>query len=308
MIPEILRALPEKRNGSERIIEIPSVCPACGGPVVRLGEEVAHRCENPDCPSRIRESLRFFASRDAMDIDGLGPAVIDLLLERKYVSSIADLYRLTILQLVGLERMGEKSARNLLKAIEESRHRDLSRLITALGIPQIGSRTAKLLCRKFRTMDSFLNATERDFEAVEEIGPVMAQSLTDFFASERSRALIRNLRELGLNMTESVPEDSDDALAGKTFVLTGALSAMTRQEAGEAIMKRGGKVSGSVSKKTSYVVAGEAAGSKYDKAVELGIPILDEAGLLALLKPGAPAEPAPQPESKPEPDDLFASL
>lgn len=308
VIPEILRALPEKRNGSERIIEIPSVCPACGGPVVRLGEEVAHRCENPDCPSRIRESLRFFASRDAMDIDGLGPAVIDLLLERKYVSSIADLYRLTILQLVGLERMGEKSARNLLKAIEESRHRDLSRLITALGIPQIGSRTAKLLCRKFRTMDSFLNATERDFEAVEEIGPVMAQSLTDFFASERSRALIRNLRELGLNMTESVPEDSDDALAGKTFVLTGALSAMTRQEAGEAIMKRGGKVSGSVSKKTSYVVAGEAAGSKYDKAVELGIPILDEAGLLALLKPGAPAEPAPQPESKPEPDDLFASL
>ena len=308
VIPEILRALPEKRNGSERIIEIPSVCPACGGPVVRLGEEVAHRCENPDCPSRIRESLRFFASRDAMDIDGLGPAVIDLLLERKYVSSIADLYRLTILQLVGLERMGEKSARNLLKAIEESRLRDLSRLITALGIPQIGSRTAKLLCRKFRTMDSFLNATERDFEAVEEIGPVMAQSLTDFFASERSRALIRNLRELGLNMTESVPEDSDDALAGKTFVLTGALSAMTRQEAGEAIMKRGGKVSGSVSKKTSYVVAGEAAGSKYDKAVELGIPILDEAGLLALLKPGAPAEPAPQPESKPEPDDLFASL
>lgn len=308
VIPEILRALPEKRNGSERIIEIPSVCPACGGPVVRLGEEVAHRCENPDCPSRIRESLRFFASRDAMDIDGLGPAVIDLLLERKYVSSIADLYRLTILQLVGLERMGEKSARNLLKAIEESRHRDLSRLITALGIPQIGSRTAKLLCRKFRTMDSFLNATERDFEAVEEIGPVMAQSLTDFFASERSRALIRNLRELGLNMTESVPEDSDDALAGKTFVLTGALSAMTRQEAGEAIMKRGGKVSGSVSKKTSYVVAGEAAGSKYDKAVELGIPILDEAGLLALLKPGAPAAPAPRPESKPEPDDLFASL
>ena len=308
VIPEILRALPEKRNGSERIIEIPSVCPACGGPVVRLGEEVAHRCENPDCPSRIRESLRFFASRDAMDIDGLGPAVIDLLLERKYVSSIADLYRLTILQLVGLERMGEKSARNLLKAIEESRHRDLSRLITALGIPQIGSRTAKLLCRKFRTMDSFLNATERDFEAVEEIGPVMAQSLTDFFASERSRVLISNLRELGLNMTESVPEDTDDALAGTTFVLTGALSAMTRQEAGEAIMKRGGKVSGSVSKKTSYVVAGEAAGSKYDKAVELGIPILDEAGLLALLKPGAPAEPAPRPESKPEPDDLFASL
>lgn len=308
VIPEILRALPEKRNGSERIIEIPAVCPACGGPVVRLGEEVAHRCENPDCPSRIRESLRFFASRDAMDIDGLGPAVIDLLLEHKYVASIADLYRLNILQLVGLERMGEKSARNLLKAIEESRHRDLSRLITALGIPQIGSRTAKLLCRKFRTMDSFLNATEQDFEAVEEIGPVMAQSLTDFFASERSRVLIRNLRELGLNMTESVPEDTDDALAGKTFVLTGALSTMTRQEAGEAIMKRGGKVSGSVSKKTSYVVAGEATGSKYDKAVELGIPILDEAGLLALLKPGAPAEPAPQPEAKPEPDDLFANL
>lgn len=309
VIPEILRSLPEKRDGSERMISVPESCPACGGPVVRVGEEVAYRCENPDCPSRIRESLRFFASRDAMDIDGLGPAVIELLLEHKFVRSIADLYRLTVLQLISMERMGEKSAKNLLAAIEESRHRDLSRLITALGIPQIGSRTAKLLCRRFHTMKAFLDATAEEFESVEEIGPVMAQSMVKFFSSERNRELIGRLRELGLNMREEVPADTDDALAGKTFVLTGALASMTRQEAGEAIMKRGGKVSGSVSKKTSYVVAGEASGSKYAKAVELGIPILDEAGLLSLLNSDKP-ESVPVTEQKQAvaPDDLFAGL
>ncbi len=309
VIPEILRSLPEKRDGSERMITVPQSCPACDGPVVRVGEEVAYRCENLDCPSRIKESLRFFASREAMDIDGLGPAVIELLLEHKFVRSIADLYRLTILQLVSMERMGEKSAKNLLSAIEASRHRDLSRLITALGIPQIGSRTAKVLCRRFRTMDAFLSATAEEFESVEEIGPVMAQSMIKFFASERNRELIGKLRELGLNMEEEIPSDTDDFLSGKTFVLTGTLASMTRQEAGEAIMKRGGKVSGSVSKKTSYVVAGEASGSKYDKAVELGVPILDEAGLTALLKSGSPA--APSPAEKPSVgavDDLFANL
>ena len=317
VIPEILRSLPEKRNGCERIISVPQSCPACGGPVVRVGEEVAHRCENPDCPSRIRESLRFFASREAMDIDGLGPAVIEQLLEHKLVRSIADLYRLTVLPLVAMERMGEKSAKNLLSAIEASRHRDLSRLITALGIPQIGSRTAKILCRRFRTMDAFLSATAEEFETVEEIGPVMAQSLVKFFASGRNRELIGKLRELGLRMEEPVPADTDTSLSGKTFVLTGTLASMSRQEAGEAVLKRGGKVSGSVSKKTSYVVAGEAPGSKYDKAVELGIPILDEAAFLALLTPpgteGRAAEPE-QPSSSGEdsiplpPDDLFANL
>ncbi len=310
VIPEILRSLPEKRNGTERIITVPQSCPACGGPVVRIGEEVAYRCENIDCPSRLKESLCFFASRDAMDIDGLGPAVIELLLEHKFVRSIADLYRLSILQLVSMERMGEKSAKNLLNAIEASRHRDLSRLITALGIPQIGARTAKVLCRKFTTMDAFLNATAEDFESVEEIGPIMAQSMIKFFASVRNRELIANLRELGLNMSEEIPADTDDSLSGKTFVLTGTLATMTRQEAGEAIMKRGGKVSGSVSKKTSYVVAGESSGSKYDKAVELGIPILDEAGLIALLGDLPAPAPAVQEEVKPQldPDDLFANL
>lgn len=319
VIPEILRPLPERRNGTEREIAVPKSCPACGGPVVRLGEEVAWRCENPDCPSRIRESLRFFASREAMDIDGLGPAVIDQLLAHQLIHSIADLYRLTMLPLIGMERMGEKSARNLLEAIEESRHRDLSRLITALGIPQIGSRTAKILCRRFRTMDDFLSATAEEFESVEEIGPVMAQSLVKFFASERNRELIGKLRELGLQMEEKLPEGTDSSLAGKTFVLTGTLASMSRQEAGEAIARHGGKVSGSVSKKTSYVVAGEATGSKYSKAQELGIPILDEAAFLKMI--GAPeteqthsAGPAAGPDdsgkSSPAlpPDDLFAGL
>ena len=284
VIPEITRSLPGKRTGTEREVEIPAHCPSCGEPVVREDDEVAYRCENIDCPSRLKESLCFFASREAMDIDGLGPAAVDLFLNRGLIRSIADLYRLKILQIASLERMGEKSAKNLLTAIEESRHRPLSRLITALGIPHVGSRTAKILCRHFPSMDAFLNAKAADFERVDEIGPIMAQSIETFFALPRSRELIGHFRELGLNMEEPQEEGIDNSLAGQTFVLTGTLSSMTRQEAGELILKRGGKVSGSVSKKTSFVVVGEDAGSKYDKAVSLGIKTLSEPEFRAMLK------------------------
>lgn len=283
VIPEILRPLPEKRCGTEQIIPLPDHCPSCGGPVVREEGEVAFRCENIDCPSRLKESLRFFASREAMDIDGLGPAVIELLLRHDLIHSIADLYRLKILQLTSLDRMGEKSARNLLNAIEESRHRNLSRLITAMGIRHVGARTALLLCRRFPTMDAFLTATAEEFRNVEDIGPVMAESIVHFFASPRNRELIEHLRQLGLNMVEALPEGTDDSLSGRTFVLTGTLSSMTRQEAGERIQSKGGKVSGSVSRKTSFVVAGEDAGSKLTKARELGVRILNEAEFQRLL-------------------------
>ncbi len=283
VIPEILRPVTEKRDGSEQPIPEPDHCPSCGGPVVREGDEVAWRCENIDCPSRLKESLRFFASREAMDIDGLGPAVIELLLNHHLIQSIADLYRLKILQVAALDRMGEKSARNLLNAIEESRHRNLSRLITAMGIRHVGSRTAAVLCRTFPTIDAFLSATAEDFQKVDEIGPVMAESIVHFFALPRNRELIGHLRELGLNMEEKLPEGMDNSLAGQTFVLTGTLSTMTRQEAGERIQNKGGKVTGSVSKKTNYVVAGEDAGSKLAKAKELGIRVLNEQEFLSLL-------------------------
>lgn len=283
VIPEILRPVTEKRDGTEKVISVPDHCPSCKGPVVREGEEVAYRCENIDCPSRLKESLRFFASREAMDIDGLGPAVIELLLNNSLIHSIADLYRLKILQVAMLDRMGEKSAKNLLNAIEKSRHRDLSRLITAMGIRHVGSRTAAVLCRRFTTMDAFLSATAEDFQKVDEIGPVMAESIVNFFASPRNRELIGHLRELGLNMTESLPEGSDDSFSGMTFVLTGTLNGMTRQEAGELILRKGGKVTGSVSRKTTCVVAGEDAGSKLAKARELGVKVLTEEEFRQLL-------------------------
>ena len=283
VIPEILRPVLEKRNGAEQLITAPDHCPSCGGPVIREGGEVAWRCENIDCPSRLKESLRFFASREAMDIDGLGPAVIELLLNHNLIHSIADLYRLKILQVAALDRMGEKSAKNLLNAIEESRHRNLSRLITAMGIRHVGARTAVLLCRNFPTMDAFLAATAEEFQKVDEIGPVMAESIVHFFSLPRNRELIGHLRELGLNMEESLPEGVDSSLAGKTFVLTGTLASMTRQEAGERILNKGGKVTGSVSKKTTYVIAGEDAGSKLTKAEELGIRVLNEQEFLSLL-------------------------
>ena len=218
-----------------------------------------------------------------MDIDGLGPAVIELLLNHHLIQSIADLYRLKILQVAALDRMGEKSARNLLNAIEESRHRNLSRLITAMGIRHVGSRTAAVLCRSFPTIDAFLSATAEELQKVDEIGPVMAESIVHFFALPRNRELIAHLRELGLNMEEKLPEGVDNSLAGRTFVLTGTLSAMTRQKAGERIQNKGGKVTGSVSKKTNYVIAGEDAGSKLTKAKELGIRVLNEQEFLSLL-------------------------
>ena len=282
VIPEILRSLPEKRNGTERKISIPERCPACGGAAVRSNGEAAYRCINPDCPARLRESLRFFATREAMDIEGMGPAVIDLLLEEKLLTGIADIYTLNMFQLVVLDRMGAKSAQNLLNAIAESKKRDLPRLITALGIRNVGTRTALEICKHYTTMDSLMGATVEVLQKIGDVGPIVAESIAAFFANEKNRELIARLKEYGVNMELYQQEELPQLLAGKTFVFTGTLSSMTRQDAGEIVRQLGGKVSSSIGPSVNYLVEGASAGSKHDKAVSLGIAILTEQEFLAM--------------------------
>ncbi|ABI67709.1 NAD-dependent DNA ligase LigA [Syntrophomonas wolfei] len=283
IIPEIIASLPEKRSGEERVITPPENCPACDSKVARFAGEVAYRCENINCPARLKESLIFFASRGAMDIDGLGSAVIEQLVNKDMVKRIDDLYRLREEEITALERMGPKSAANLIKAINESKSRPLSRLLTALGIRHIGARSAKILSRHIHDIDDFYKLGVENLTSIPEIGPKMAESMVNFFAEPRNRETIEDLKDLGVNTREEAIEAGEQLLQGKTFVLTGTLPSLTRQQASEMIESRGGKVSSSVSKKTSYVVAGDDPGSKLDKALQLELTILDEAGFLNLL-------------------------
>ncbi|MEA1961658.1 MAG: NAD-dependent DNA ligase LigA [Bacillota bacterium] len=284
IIPEVLGPVIEKRKGNEQTIMVPEICPACGSHAVRSEDEVAYRCENINCPARLKESLVFFASRDAMDIEGMGPAVIDQLVEQGLVQNVADLYVLDEQKLATMERMGVKSAENLMQAIEASKTRSLGRLITALGIRHIGAKSARLLTQYLFTIDDFYQATVESLLQINDIGPRMAESLVYFFAEPRNRETIARLKEAGLNTMEEKQEDRALPLQGKTFVLTGTLETLGRNEAAEKIEALGGKVSGSVSKKTSYAVVGSEPGSKYDKAVQLGINILNEKDLLELLR------------------------
>ena len=304
VIPEILRSIPEKRTGQEKRISVPEKCPACGSIAVRAEGEAAYRCLNQDCPARLRESLRFFATREAMDIEGMGPAVIDLLLEEKLISGIADIYTLTMLQLIVLERMGEKSAGNLLKAIAESKKRDLPRLITALGIRNVGSRTAIELCKHYSNMDSLMKATAEELQKIGDIGPVVAESIAAFFADPGNRMLLERLKEYGVNMEVRKQEAVPLVLDGKTFVFTGTLSGMSRQEAGNLVRKFGGKVASAVGPSVNYLVEGASAGSKHDKAVALEIPILTEKEFLQMI-PSGEAEPAPEKDLPPVQLSLF---
>lgn len=283
IIPEVIRPLPERRTGQEIEIIPPENCPACGSQVIRSPGEVAIRCENISCPARIKESLIFFASRSAMDIEGLGPAIVEQLVQRGLVTKLEDLYRLQAADLESLERMGPKSAANLLQAIEASKERPLHRLITALGIRHIGAKTARLLTQRFKNIEDFYHATQEEFTAIPEIGDIMAASLVAFFQEPRNRETIANLQKAGVNTVEPGADQGDLPLAGKVFVLTGTLPNLTRNEATELIESKGGRVSSSVSRKTDYVVVGSDPGSKYDKAVQLGITILDEEALLNLL-------------------------
>ena len=262
---------------------LPERCPSCGERVVRLEGEAATRCVNPACPAQLLRTLIHFASRDAMDIDGLGPALLEQLVNAGLVASPADLYQLTAEQIAGLERMGQKSGENLVAALEKSKENDLYRLVFALGIPHIGAKAAQLLCNAFPSMSRIREGTAEEFAAIDGFGEIMAREVEAFFRKESVTALVERLAGLGLNMTARVQERGT-ALAGSTFVLTGTLPTLSRKEATELIEKNGGKVSGSVSKKTSYVVAGEEAGSKLDKANALGVAVLTEQELLEMIQ------------------------
>lgn len=285
IIPEVLEVIREQRSGDEEPFRMPAECPECRAPVERLPGEAAMRCLNPGCPARSREGLIHFVSRGAMDIAGLGPAVISQLISAGLVKDPADLYDLKKEDLVQLERMGEKSAQNLIDALEKSKQIPLARVIYALGIRHVGERAAKILADRFGSMESLMHAGTEELTAIPEIGPRIAESLTDFFAGRGNRELVERLSRHGLTMqAEQKERTGPRPLDGKTVVLTGALTGYTRQEARELIERMGGRVSSSVSKKTDLVVVGDDPGSKYDKAVQLGIAILDEEGFARMVE------------------------
>ena len=283
IIPEVVCAHPEKRDGTEIPFEMPTVCPSCGEPVFREEGEAAVRCTNAACPAQLSRGIEHFASKDAMDIDGLGPQIVEALIRADLIRDPADLYSLQAEQVANLERMGEKSAQNLIAAIERSKGAGLERLLYALGIRNIGAVAAAALASRFGTLEAAMEATAEDLCAIPDFGEITALCVVNYFSHEQNRALCRRLTEAGL-VTKSTAAPTSDRYAGKTFVLTGTLPTMSRDEASALIKAQGGKVSGSVSKKTDYVVAGEAAGSKLTKANELGITVIDEATLLEMLK------------------------
>ena len=283
IIPEIVCAVPELRPENAVPYVMPERCPVCGAPVSRLEGEAALRCTGAECPAQLLRNLEHFASRPAMDIEGLGEAVVEQLVKEGLVSSCADIYDLKVADLEKLDRFARKSAENLIRAIDESRHRELSRLICAFGIRQVGERAARSLARTFGSLDRLMAATREELLAVEDIGEITADCILEWFAQEQSQDIIERLRAAGVNF-ESNETPQDLSFAGMTFVLTGSLTRFTRDEAGAEIEKRGGKVSGSVSKKTSIVVAGENAGSKLDKANTLGIRVIGEDEFLDLLQ------------------------
>ena len=262
----------------------PKVCPVCGAPVVREEGEAAWYCNGIECPAKLYRGIIHFASREAMDINGLGEAIIEELINRGLISNITDIYKLTLDDIASLKKNGKKFAQNLLDAIEASKHRDLYRLINALGIRYVGVKTAKILARAYGTMDNLMEASYESLCVREEVGKIIAKSVYEFFREEQTIDVINKLKNYGVNMEAEVSEDVDDRFAGKTFVLTGTLENYSRDEASEIIEKFGGKTSGTVSRKTAYVLAGEAAGSKLTKAQDLGIPIITEQEFEEMIK------------------------
>jgi DNA ligase (NAD+) len=269
VIPKVTRVVEDKDHPrGHKLFHMPERCPVCGGHVVRTEGEADHRCVNANCPAKLRETILHFASRGVMNIDGLGDALVTQLTDRKLVKNVADIYKLTKENLLSLERMGDKSAQNVLDEINSSKKLPLERVIYGLGIRMVGERTAQFLAEHFGSMDALMNAGEEELQEVNEVGPRIAQSIVEFFQEPKNRALVEQLREAGLTLTGKKKERGT-ALAGKTFVLTGTLPHLTRDEAKKMIEDAGGRVSGSVSKKTDFVVAGDEAGSKLDKDKEL---------------------------------------
>ena len=286
IIPEVVRSIPEKRQGSERVFEMPTRCPSCNEPVFRDdGEVAAVRCTNGACPAQLSRSIEHFASKGAMNIEGLGPQIVELLLKNHLIGDVSDLYLLRVEQIEGLERMGKKSAQKLVSAIEGSKNCGLERLVYALGIRNVGEVAATALAARYGTLEALTKATREELCELEDFGEITADCVVNFFSHEQNIALVEKLIAHGL-LTQAVAEPKGDLFSGLTFVLTGTLPTMSRDEASEKIKAMGGKVSGSVSSKTSYVVAGEAAGSKLTKAQNLGVRIISEEELLAMIEEG----------------------
>src|SRR5712691_9450910 len=284
VIPKVTRVLEDKDHPrGHKSFRMPEKCPVCGGHVVRAEGEADHRCVNQKCPAKLRETILHFASRGVMNIDGMGDALVNQLTERKMVKDVADIYRLTKADLLKLERMGDKSAQNVLNEIERSKKLPLERMIYGLGIRFVGERTAQFLAEHFGEMDDLVMASEEELQQVEEVGPRIAKSIVEFFAEPKNRELVEELRAAGLTF-RGKKKERGTKLAGKTFVLTGTLANYSRDEAKKMIEDVGGKVTGSVSKKTDYVVAGADAGSKLDKAKELGVKVVDEKEMEGLLR------------------------
>jgi DNA ligase (NAD+) len=286
VIPKVVSVVLEKRPKNSRPFEFPSECPECGSRIVRLEEEVAYRCENLSCPAQLKRSLEHFASRNALEIEGLGSALVEQLVDQKFVKNVADLYELKFESLAELERMGKKSSQNLLDEIEKSKKKSLHRLIFGLGIRHVGIHVAEIIAQKYKNMDALINGNFEELEGTLGIGPIIAKSVRSFFEHEENLDTVSRLKEAGMNMkdTELGSRAVENFLEGKSFVLTGTLHSLKRSEAEKRIQDLGGKTTSAVSKSTDYVVAGDDPGSKFDKAQTLGIKILDEKTLLSLLE------------------------
>ena len=284
VIPEILEVKKKKRAGTEKVFEMPKVCPVCGAPVVREEGEAVSRCIGIECPAKLVRNIIHFVSRDCMNIDGLGDKIIEQLINRNLISNIADIYFLKFEDIATLKKNGQKFTQNLIDAINNSKNNDLYRLIAALGIRHIGTKAARTLAKKYKTMDSLMNASLESLAMTDDIGEISANSIYEFFRQDQTIDLINRLKEANVNMEALETEDIDNRFEGKTFVLTGTLEKFTRKEASDLIEKHGGKTSGSVSKKTDYVLAGEDAGSKLTKAQSLGVEIITEEQFEEMMK------------------------
>ena len=284
VIPEVVEVVKEKRTGEEKEFIMPDVCPVCGAPAIRENGEAIKRCIGIECSARKLRNLVHFASDAGMDINGLGYGVVKQLIDNNLIENIADIYYLKKEDIASLKKNGDKFATNLINAINESKNNGLDRLISALGIRNIGTKSARILARRYEDIDSLMNAKEEDLSLIDDVGPITAKSVYDFFKQDQTIDLIDKLKKAGVNMKSLEEKSDDNRFEGKTFVLTGSLQKYTRDEASEIIERLGGKTSGSVSKKTSYVLAGEEAGSKLTKAQELGVTIISEEEFEEMIK------------------------
>ena len=284
VIPEVVRPVVDKRTGIEREFEMPKVCPVCGGQVIRIPGQSVTKCIGIECPARNLRNIEHFASKEAMNIEGLGEKVIRQLYDKKLINNISDIYSLKLEDIASLKKDGKRFAENLINSINKSKDNNLDRLITALGIEQVGVKSAKILAKNFKSLDNLAKASLEDLTFVEDIGDITANSVKEFFIQNQTKDLIQKLKLAGVNMEQIEDKDEDNRFLDKTFVLTGALSKYTREEATKIIEKFGGKTSSSVSKKTSYVLAGEDAGGKLSKAQSLGVRIITEQEFEEMIK------------------------